>query len=87
MYSEFLRVKEKNSQGQWTIFTINIYRTKRSFLINGPQVRKFIHEILPGIQSWVLVNKTTTGMCNQQLEKVLRKLDMEQNKVLLEEKN
>ena len=26
------------------------------------------------------------GMCNQQLEKVLGKLDMEQNKVLLEEK-
>ena len=24
-------------------------------------------------------------MCNQQLEKILRKLDMEQNKVLLEE--
>ena len=32
--------------------------------------------------------KTTTDMCDQQLEKMLRKLDMEQNKVYLdEEKN
>ena len=31
------------------------------------------------------VNKTAIDMCNQQLEKMLRKLDMEQTKVLLEE--
>ena len=85
VYSEILRVKEKNSCGQWVIFTINIYRTKSSFLINGPQVQKLIQEILPWIQSWVQVNKTTKDMCNQQLEKMLRKADMEQTKVLLEE--
>ena len=85
VYSDILRVKDKNSRGQWVIFTINIYRTKSSFLTNGPQVQKFIQEILPWIQSWVEVNKTTIDMCDQQLEKMLRKLDMEQTKVLLEE--
>ena len=38
VYSEILRVKDKNSRGQRVIFTINIYRTKSSSLINGPQV-------------------------------------------------
>ena len=85
VYSKILSVKDKNSRGQRVIFTINIYRTKSSFLINGPQVQKFIQEILPWIQSWVQVNKTTIDMCDQQLEKMLRKLDMEQTKVLLKE--
>ena len=85
VYGEILRVKDKNSRGQRLIFTINIYRTKNSFLINGPQLQKFIQEILPWIQSWAQVNKTAIDMCNQQLEKMLRKLDMEQTKVLLEE--
>ena len=42
VYSKILRVKVKNSRGQRVIFTINIYRTKSSFLINGPKVQKFI---------------------------------------------
>ena len=50
-----------------------------------PQVQKVIQKILPGIQSWGQVNKTTIDRCDQQLENILRKLDMEQNKVLLEE--
>ena len=85
VYSEILRVKDKTSRGQWVIFTINIYRTKSSFLINESQVQKLIQEILPWIQSWAQVNKASIDMCNQQLEKMLRKLDMEQTKVLLEE--
>ena len=85
VYSEILRVKDKNSGGQRVAFTINIYRTKSSFLINGPQVRKFIQQVLPGIQSWAQVNKATIDMCNQQLEQMFRKLDVEQIKVLLEE--
>ena len=79
---KFLDLK---TRGQRVIFRINIYRTKSSFLINGPQVQKFIQEILPWIQSWAQVNKTAIDMCNQQLEKMLRKLDMEQTKVLLED--
>ena len=85
VYSQILRVKDKNSREQRVIFTTNIYRIKSSFLINGSQVQKFIQEILPWIQSWAQVNKTAIDMCNQQLEKMLRKLDMEQTKVLLEE--
>ena len=57
--------------------------TKSSFLINWPQVYKFIHEIQPWIQSWTQVNKTAIEMCHQQLENMLRKLDMEQTEVLL----
>ena len=67
------------------MFTINIYRTKSSFLINDPQVQKCIQEILPWTQSWAQVNKTAIDMYDRQLEKMLRKLDMEQTKVLLEE--
>ena len=50
VYSEILSVKDKNSRGQWVMFTINIYRTQSSLLINGPKTQKFIHEILSGIQ-------------------------------------
>ena len=85
VYKEILRVKDKHSCGQQVMFTINTYRTKSSFLINRPQVQNIIQEILPWIQSWAQVNKTAIDMCNQQLEKMLRKLDMEQTKVLLEE--
>ena len=51
VYCEILRGKDKNSRRQQVMFTINIYRTKNSFLINGSQVQKFIQEILPLIQS------------------------------------
>ena len=61
-------------------------QTKNSFLINGPQVQKFIPEILPWIAMGVgKQSRHTIDMCDQQLEKMLRKLDMEQTKVLLEE--
>ena len=60
-------------------------QTKNS-LINGPQVQKFIPEILPWIAMGVgKQSRHTIDMCDQQLEKMLRKLDMEQTKVLLEE--
>ena len=65
VYSEILRVKDKNSREQRVIFTINIYRIKSSFLINGSQVQKFIQEILPWIQSWLQVNKIAIDMCDQ----------------------
>ena len=86
VHSEILTVKDKNSRGQQVIFTMNIYRTKRSFLINGLKIKKIVNRILPAIQSWAQVNRTTIEICNQQLEKMLRKLHMEQYKALLEEK-
>ena len=41
--------------------------------------------MLPGLQSRVQVNRTTTDTHNQQLEKMLTKLNMKQIKVHLEE--
>ena len=35
-YSESIRVKEKKSRRNQVIYTVNIYRTKSSLLINGP---------------------------------------------------
>ena len=65
VYSKILRVKDKNSHGQQVTFTINIYRTKNSFLINGPQVQEFIPEILPWIAMGVgKQNCHTIDMCD-----------------------
>ena len=36
IYSESIRVKEKESRRNQVIYTVNIYRTKSSLLINGP---------------------------------------------------
>ena len=44
---EVIRVAQKESRRNDAIFTINIFRTKSSFLINGPQVQKFLLELLP----------------------------------------
>ena len=65
VHSEILTVKDKNSRGQQVMFTMNIYRTKRSFLINGLKIKKIINRILPAIQSWAQVNRTTIEICNQ----------------------
>ena len=37
IYSESIRVKEKESRRNQVIYTVNIYRTKSSLFINGPQ--------------------------------------------------
>ena len=44
---EVIKVAQKESRRNEAIFTINIFRTKSSFLINGPQVQKFLLELLP----------------------------------------
>ena len=43
--SESIRVREKESRKNQVIYTVNIYQTKSSLLINGPQMQKFILEI------------------------------------------
>ena len=50
---------------------------KIKITINGRQ------EILPGIPLWAQINIVTIDKCDQQLEKMLRKFDVEQNKVIL----
>ena len=37
IYRESIRVKEKESGRKQVIYTVNIYRTKSSLLINGPE--------------------------------------------------
>ena len=61
IYSEVVKVKEKSNttrRNKRDLFTVNIYRTTSSLLINGPQVQKFIQEILPAIQTWAQHNGT-----------------------------
>ena len=40
IYSEIIRVREKESKRNRVIYTVNIYQTKSSLLINGPQMAK-----------------------------------------------
>ena len=77
IYSEVVKVKEKSNttrRNKRALFTVNIYRTANSLLINGPQVKKFIQEIIPEIQTWDQDNGTVIDMCDQELEKMLKKL-------------
>ena len=61
-------------KGAFPIFVINLYRTTRALLINGPQVQRFVQEILPVLQSWADQNKKEIGICGQYLEKMLIKV-------------
>ena len=54
IYSGSIRVREKESRKNQVIYTFNIYRTKSSLLINGPQMQKFILEVTTIIQLWAL---------------------------------
>ena len=44
--NEIKRIKEK----LLALYTVNIYVTKSSLIINGPQTQKFILEVMPIIQ-------------------------------------
>ena len=78
IYSESIRVREKESRRNQVIYTVNIYRTKSRLLINGPQMQKFILEVIPIVQLWALENKSAIDISDQKLKKVLSKLKIEQ---------
>ena len=65
IYSESIRVREKESRRNQVIYTVSIYQTKTSFLINGPQIKKFILEVIPIIQLWALENETAIDISDQ----------------------
>ena len=46
LYNKDIQVKEKESRRNQVLYTVNIYHTKSSLLINGPQKRKFILEVI-----------------------------------------
>ena len=81
IYSESIRVREKESRRNQVIYAVNIYRTKSSLLINGPQMQKFIVEVIPIVQLWALENKSAIDISDQKLKKVLSKLKIEQQLV------
>ena len=71
---ETIKTKERNARRALPIFVINIYRTTSTLLINGPQVQRFSQEILPVLQSWADQNEKEIDLCDQPLEKMLRKV-------------
>ena len=73
IYSESIRVREKESRRNQVIYTVNIYRTKSSLLINGPQMQKFILEVIPIVQLWVLENKFAIDLSDQKLKNISSK--------------
>ena len=78
IYSESIRVRKKESSRNQVIYTVIIYRTKSSLLINGPQMQKFISEVIPIVQLWALEDRPAIDVSNQKLKKVLSKLKIEQ---------
>ena len=72
--TETIKTKEKNARRALPIFVINIYRTTSTLLINGPQVQRFVQEILPVLQLWADQNEKEIDICDQYLEKMLRKV-------------
>ena len=72
--SEVIRVAQKESRRNEAIFTINVFRTKSSFLINGPQVQKFLLELLPVVQSWATENTVDINIKDDMLKNVLSKM-------------
>ena len=71
---ETIKTKKKNARRALPIFVTNIYRTTSKLLINEPQVQRFVQEILPVLQSWAHQNEKEIHICDQHLEKMLRKV-------------
>ena len=78
IYSENVRAKEKESRRNQVIYAANIYRTKSSLLIIGPQPQKFMLEVIPIIQLWARENKTAINISDQRLKTTLAKLKVKQ---------
>ena len=68
IYSESIRVREKKSRRNQVMYTVNIYPTKSSSSINGPQMQKFILEVMPIVPLWSLENKTAIDISDQELK-------------------
>ena len=81
IYSESIRVREKESRRNQLIYTVNIYQTKSSLPINGPQMQNFLLDVIPVVQLWALENKSAIDISDQKLKKVLSKLKIEQQLV------
>ena len=72
--SEVIRVAQKESRRNEAIITINVFRTISSFLINRPQIQKFLLELLPVVQSWATENTVDINIKDDMLKNVLSKM-------------
>ena len=80
--SAVMRVAQKESRRNEAIFTINVFRTKSSFLINGPQVEKFLLELLPVVQSGVTQNKVDINIKDEKLKNAISKMKIVQTPII-----
>ena len=78
---EVIRVTQKESRRNKAIFTIIIFRTKSSFLINGSQVQKFLLELLPVVQSWATEHTVDININDDKLKNVLSKMKIVQTPI------
>ena len=76
IYSESIRVREKESRRNQVIYKVSIYRTKSSLLINGPQMQKFILEVTSIAQLWGLENKSAIDISDHKLKKSKLKIEL-----------
>ena len=73
---------QKESRRNEAIFTINVCRTKSSFLINGSQVQKFLLELLPVVQSWATENTDDINIEDEKVKNVLSKMKILQTPII-----
>ena len=69
---------DKKSQGEIKWYIQLTYIDLKDLLIKGPQIQKFILEVIPIVQLWVLENKSAININDQRLKKVQNKLKIEQ---------
>ena len=74
---ETIKTKESNARKALPIFFINIYTTTSTLLINGPQVQRFVRDILRVLQSWADQNEHVTNIWKKMLRKVYPGRQME----------
>ena len=80
--SEVITAAQKESRKNEAVFTINIYRPKNNFLINGPQIQKVLLELLPVVQSWTTEHTGDININDDKLKNVLSKMKIVQTPII-----
>ena len=73
---------QKESRRNEAIITINVFRTISSFLINRPQIQKFLLELLPVVQSWATENTVDINIKDEKVKNVLSKMKILQTPII-----
>ena len=72
--NDTIKVNDKSSGYTTPIFTINIYRTKSSFLINGPKISRFLTDVLPLMETWAEKNNLNITKQNEMIKETLQRM-------------